>query len=319
MLHDVLCLSNVYGSLDMLWFRQFTMSEKWGYNHGDVFRNNLDYPCIYGSGARYQMSASMSLAQCRLVHLALGRFNHFKIEDVAVWDTIQWFVPAAYLRQAVDDYLTTRFYFSSRGYRVAVHRRAMKEGGHDTHTGSPYVCQYYDKSASKSGRYAYLRSLVERSIKRHWGKMVKVASTKQQGRTATADKLIEAGSPEEMAMAFLDMYDRTCAMSIGDIGEFLRVHRREVLVSPEEDSGRSGTKGEQFYLATDGQEPDVLQSWMDKHGAITANDDIKAHRWQRSRPRWSDAARLAKVYNEYGRICNEFKYYIFIYFVFCGF
>ncbi|ETO33719.1 hypothetical protein RFI_03380 [Reticulomyxa filosa] len=71
------------------------------------------------------------LHQCDVIHFAASRYNHFKLDDFPVFDVVQFFIPAKYIRDAVDQFIHQKF-GHKQDYRIAVHRRAMKEGGYNT-------------------------------------------------------------------------------------------------------------------------------------------------------------------------------------------
>ena len=261
----------------------------------------------------------------------MGRFNHFKLDEIAIWDTVQFFQPSKYIRDAVERYIIQQF-DTKQAYRVAVHRRAMKEGGHDTVTGSPYVCRYYHKSASKSGRYGFLRGQITQAIQDHWESRYKatvnVEPYMDMVEKEEEDKKNEEKKTEVMkslaamkAQAITDMYDRTCAMNMSDIFEILQFHKQSPLRGSESSAYHSSlaafkkegennkdkdSEVEKFFLATDGQEPEILKDWIQNHGAITSNDNLVVEaRHHRQRPKWSRAQELADIYNEKGKRCME--------------
>ncbi|ETO33720.1 hypothetical protein RFI_03381 [Reticulomyxa filosa] len=141
--------------------------------------------------------------------------------------------------------------------------------------------------------------MVERTIKGHWSdKWSKDVDLSDKPSDWTLEQYIA-----QKSMAILDMYDRTCAMNMSDIDQILRFHKQTPL--------RSSPDIEPFFLATDGQEPEILQQWLQYHGAITSHGGVEDARRQKGRPSWSQSTRLYKIYNEQGRQCDvTYTYYL---------
>ena len=92
------------------------------------------------------------LDSCRLIILDQSRFNPFYLDDFPIFNVMQFITPNKYIKEAVHHNII-RWFGDMNNYRIAIHRRIMKEGGHCPITGSPYVCRYYDRSLSKSTRF----------------------------------------------------------------------------------------------------------------------------------------------------------------------
>ena len=255
--------------LELLKFREFTNNARWTLSHEHLIHDGWsaeDWQCFVSRGIRDGVPHE-SLTRCRNLHFVLGRYAHFKVslsvnnvkllpklatqlDDWPIFDVLHFLIPSRRIRDAVDNTIT--FWFEQpENYRIGLHRRAMKEGGSDA-SGSPYVCRYKSKSLGTSGRYGGLRE-------------------RMQG------VLGGLGADEATQKRVFALYDETCAVSMEGIQNILAFHKQPPLLQKTfwdqsiVEYKERGNQVERWFLACDGQEPEVLETFISEKGAITQN------------------------------------------------
>lgn len=244
-----------FNLLQLLEYRYFTNNDHWKLSHENLIHNNWnnnEWECYVSRGIRDEIPHN-SLNNCRLIQFCLGRYAHFKLDDWPIFNVLNFIIPSPRIRKAVDN--TIKFWFEQdKNYRIGIHRRAMKEGGKDS-SGSPYVCRFRSKSVSISGRYQSLRKHIQNAV------------------------------GDDKAKGITDLYDRTCAINFDTIQEILKFHKQQPLLqkiffdSNIKEYKQRLNNIERWFLACDGQEPEILNEFIDNYGAITLNGKILADFW----------------------------------------
>eukprot|EP01083_Nonionella_stella_P027620 76086_1 len=281
-----------YNLLSLLGYRMFTNNPAWALSHENTIHNDWEdrWQCFVSRGLR-DKAPHQALKNCRLLHFALGRYNHFKLDDHPIFDVLQFVIPSQRIRDAVDNHIHLWFE-REENYRVGVHRRAMKEGGHDA-AGSPYVCRYKAKSLTHSGQYSGLRRHVDTVVRK---KLENQGLNDEELRTKVT--------------AVTDMYDRTCAIEFETVQQILKFHKQEPLLQMIFWDGRikeykeRKDRIERWFLACDNQEPEELKDLIEKYGAITLNGEVLADFWN-GPLYWNMAGAMEKEQRTHGPIVEK--------------
>ena len=283
-----------YNLMELLYTRSAVVGD--AHHHGF----NKEYPPNIGCGVDRLVKDEIEhniLNKCRIFHLNQGRVNPFYLDNFPIFNILQYFIPNEYIQKAVQ--VNIIYWFGNENnYRIGIHRRVMKEGGHCPRTNTPYVCRYYDRSLSKSQRFNHIKLMINKGLK-----------------TIISDD----NKLSETLNSITDLYDRTCAFMLDDINDVLQFHKkRELFIEGYQDERITNkdinTKQyEPFWLATDNQEPEKLQLFLDK-GGITLNGKTLAKIYNKDHKQyfyWSRADSIAKSHNIYGNIV-EIQYYMYL-------
>lgn len=317
-----------YNLMELLHFRYVI--------NNDRILSNKHFPkmqkCLSNGGIRDKISHHI-LDVCRNIHMYNGRVNHFKIDDWPIFNVMQFLVPSERIRNAVENSIV--FWFEHKNnYRVGVHRRAMKEGGKDPKTKSPYVCRYNSKSLTISGRYSRLRNLIRTQINDEWDNkyatevcfhsseifcvFVFFKEYKKEWNdlhTKERSKLKEKYIKDKVRY-ITDLYDRSCAINMSTIQQILRFHLKSELSATSFTDNRIIPykkrigKPERFWLACDNQEPEILEILMNTYGAITVGGKRLSNYWF-GRTYWNKDKLMAD-WNERSGHTVELQYLLYL-------